>query len=404
MISSNVQLLQSMRSLVGWNQTASYLGPSGNLTLNLLTPFNDPSDYVLKLLAPSAHVKLAQLNSSHCLHDAARCTAYGLTVSVWLRLTPTGDSSSAAVSLISSQSMSCTYSMSGGLTVSVQFPSGRPFWNVLGVQLPLSRFVNLVISWSMSNGLAVYVNNTLMGSMQNGNTYRAPIVPNATSELILGDLRATARPMVIELYNFAYWDSAVSSSTASSAMGLDTEKAALIGGASDFWTFYGIYSALQPQVPAAYGKGLSKTTDRTGRGFGAVTDAPTNSYIVLATAAQVLSGGALGSGARGLLQPDMCAGGLSFSFYLKFGSGLQGYLFSSGGELPGSTGFAISIANTQLMVTASSNSTLLKAIYLLDTSYFGTWLKLQVYWQPPGSLTGMKLGAKTPYSQVCLLI
>ena len=405
MISSSVQLLQNMRALAGWS-AGSYLGPRGNLKLDSLSPFNGPSVPVVKLLAANARVKLALLSGSHCLHDASQCTAYGFTAGVWLRLTPNASATafaSAVVSLVSSQSLSVTYSVSGGLNVSVQFATGRPVWTLTGVQVPLSRFAHLAVSWSPPAGLNVYVNGTLARSLQQGDPFSRLLTPNSTSELILGDANANARPVIIELLNFAYWDVYFSSSIISNAMGLDNDKASLIGSASDFWTFYGLYSALQPLVPVGYGKGLSKATDRTGRGFGVVTDAATNSYIQLASAAQVLSGGALGVGARGLLQPDLCAAGLSFSFYVKLSARLQGYLFSSGGELTGKTGFAVSIQSTQLTVLASSNSTLVTASYQLDSSYWGKWLKLQVYWQPPGQLTSVQLGGKTPYSQACPL-
>lgn len=405
MISSTVQLMQNLRALAG-SSASSYIGPRGNLTLNSLPPFNGPSAPVVKLLAARAHVKLALLSGSHCLHDASQCTAYGFTVAAWLRLTSTASAAAATavVSLISSQSLSVTYAVSSGLNVSMQYPTGRPVWTLTGIQLPLSRFAHLAVCWSPSAGLNVYVNGTLACSLQQGYPFNKLLTPNSTSELILGDANANARPVVIELFNFAYWNSYSASSIISNAMGVDNDKASRIGSASDLWTFYGLYSALQPLVPTGYGKGLSKATDRTGRGYGVVTDAPTNSYILLATAAQVVSGGALGVGARGLLQPDTCAGGLSFSFYVKLSAGLQGYLFSSGGELAGTTGFAVSIASTQLTVYASSNSTLVTASYALDSSYFGTWLKLQVYWQPPGQLTSVQLNGKTPYSQACPLV
>ena len=128
MISSSVQLLQHMRALAGWS-AGSYLGPRGNLTLDSLAPFNGPSVPVVKLLAANARVKLALLRGSHCLHDASQCTAYGFTAGVWLRLTPNASASafaSAVVALVSSQSLSVTYSVSGGLNVSVQFATGRP--------------------------------------------------------------------------------------------------------------------------------------------------------------------------------------------------------------------------------------------------------------------------------------
>lgn len=405
MVSSSVQLLQDMRALVGWGAANSYLGPKGAIALNQLTPFNDQPVPVLKLLAPRAHVKLAQLSSPHCLHDVSHCGTYGFTASVWLRLTPTGSAATSAVSLVGAQALAVNYSAAGGLGVTVQYPTGRPFWSVSSVQLPAARFVNVAICWSLPAGLAVYVNGTLAGSVQQSSTFRSPGASSSTSELVLGDANADARPVAIELFNFAYWNASFAASAVPNTMGLDADKASLIAGASDFWTFYGIYSALQPQLPAGYGKGLSKTPDRTSRGFGVLTDASTNSYVVLATAAQALSGGgALGAGALGLLQPDTCAAGVSFSFYAKFVRGLQGYLFSSGGELAGSTGFAVTLDDRQLKITASSNRTLAIAMYSLDASVFGTWVKLAVYWQPPGAFTSVQLGGKTPYSQACPLL
>ena len=168
-------------------------------------------------------------------------------------------------------------------------------------------------------------------------------------------------------------------------MGLNIEKAALIGGASDFWTFYRLYIALQPPSVDWLRKGPLENdrqdgarlqrSDRCGDQLvhcagDCGAGAEHSEYLKLkprANAARVER--VSGRHTRRVAARD--------DSELRAGNRYD----ETGAELAGSTGFVVSIASTQLNVSARSNSISVSATYALNSSCFGTWLKLQIFWR-----------------------
>ena len=379
LVAADLNLLRAMRALTSRLSADAFLGPRGAVQVSTLTGFKGESASIASL-SSGALLKFAQLDGTHCLHNLSLCSFSGFAVGLWFRLR-VNNASASITQFALFQSNVLTISLTSNLQLFASINTTSALWSTSHTSIiPTNRFVHIAVTWSFSSGLQMFVYGNLVVSLSTPYV-NMPASTQYTSCLYLSG--GNSAVIAVDFRGFAYSNNFISTSNMYTTLGIAGDKQNLIATADDVLTFFGEWNILQPVVPAASGTAVLLVADRTGIGFGALTDSSSQSYITLATASVLAdSTSAAGAGLRAVAAPGNC-NGILVSFFLQIPAtsiASSGYLFASGAELNSHQGVSLFMSPKGLNITISPSTYTISGICAINATRFMSWHQVKIIW------------------------